>query len=184
MQDGRPVQLSTSATISGVPIMTVTLHRAPFEIRTPVAAWAAQMSDAPLVFAFGDEPCFANLLHTGASFEDTPYFGVYRAMAVPQSGLGDLLSASDPSDHDYGWNNIYDDRFNTSGEGYCGFRVAQLLRRYHEDVDLMQGNAPVTMVFYIERGAGHPATVTDEYGKHDVVDAQEVDIVQVTFTTS
>jgi hypothetical protein len=161
-------------------VSTVRLRRAPFEIRIPVSAWAAEAPDSGLAVAVSDEPCFEDMLRLRQSEEDTPFFGRYRAMADFQYGAGRLISAyseihGQPS---YGWNNLFEGRFNASGDGYRGVLVSRIDRRYGDD-DLMQGDDVITLVFYLDRQTGRPATVRDENGEHDVIDTQEVDVVRI-----
>jgi len=184
-QDGQRAELTMANDNPRQPtaiVSTVRLRRAPFDIRIPTSSWAATAPDSGLGVAVSDEPCFEAMLRLGESEEETPFFGRYRAMADYQFGAGRLISARADihGRADYGWNNLVEDRFNASGDGYRGALVSRIDRRYGDD-DLMQGTAPITMVFYLDRRSGRPPVVTDQYGQHDVIDAQEVDVVRIVF---
>lgn len=184
-QDGRRAELTMPDDEPRQPaaiVSTVHLRRAPFEIRIPLSSWAPEAPDSGLAVAISDEPCFESMLQLNRSEEDTPFFGRYRAMADYQFGAGRLASARADihGRADYGWNNLFENRFNASGDGYRGALVSRIDRRFGDD-DLMQGDLGITMVFYLDRHSGRPATVRDQYGEHDVIDTQEVDVVRIAF---
>lgn len=186
-QSGERIRLTIADHPAAQPIpivSTVRLRRAPFEIRIPASSWSDEAPDAGLWVSVSDETCFEDQLQLGGDVEETTLFGRYRAMADYQYGAGRLISARAPPDHrhhdDYGWNNVIDRRFNASGDGYRGFLVSRIDRRFAEE-DLMMGDDVVTLVFYLDRRSGRPATIRDENGEHDVIDTQEVDVVRIVF---
>lgn len=184
IQDGAPAPLEMVHTGNHQPsatISTVRLRRAPFEIRMPTTSWSADAPDVGLAVSASEEPCTERLLRFNESAEDNVLFGRFRAMADYPHGAGRLISARGGDGNDYGYNYIVDDRFNASGEGYRGAFVARIDRRYGDE-DLMQGQAPITLVFYLNQRLGSPPEVQGRFGQEDIIDVRETDVVRIVFT--
>lgn len=182
-QDGAPAPLEMVRTGQRQPsatISTVRLRRGPFEVRLPVTSWSAEAPDVGLAVSASEEPCTERLLRLNESAEDNPLFGRFRAMADYPHGAGRLISARGGDGNDYGYNYIVDDRFNASGEGYRGAFVARIDRRFGDE-DLMQGQAPITLVFYLNQRLGSPPVVQGQFGEEDVIDVRETDVVRIVF---
>lgn len=190
-QSGEAVEPTRRTDEAGRLIHELTLSAAPFDIRLPDAMWANRRdANRALIIAASVRPDFLQHLRTGVAASDVEFIGPswFKAMAWDPDEPGDVLTAERPiqGHMDFGNNWIAEHRF-VNADAHQVLTIASLTDR-DGLAPLLQAGTVVTMVFYLDRALGDPANVASQtlpnYQHDDLIHAEEIDIVRITFESS